>query len=214
MMRTALIYHDNKDHTTYFMGSIAQAPGISASVLWDKLGLDRQAFCKTFDLSIFPDRSICAVDMDESRIDTLEPMDSMPDTCLVIETPKGLRRIEIPDIGDISAALRMRDYDLWYNLRLRDVVRVTPESYCPEFECDDFYEDRYAIRVDTNAKFESYNTFGSFQKALEVAKRLHDTRPNCICNAKSHVLIIRNRLYAGRTEGSEIIWRDGIFLDA
>lgn len=213
MMRTALIYHDNKDHTTYFLGSIAQTPGISASVLWDKLKLDRQAFCKTFDLPVFPDRSIFAIDIDADRIRELEPADIIPDVYLVFNTPNGIRQIAIPDIGDVFTALCMCNYDLYCNIRFIDVICIDESNPgYREFEFDDYYEDKYAVRVDTDAKFESYNTFSSFQKAKEVAERLHNTRPDYICRGDSHVLIIHSRLYAGRTEEVRFLWKDGVFL--
>lgn len=213
MTSTALIYHDTRDHTTYFLGSIAETPGISVPELVYRLGLDKDILCKTFDLPVFPDKNLYAVSMTDDLTHSLEPTDIIPDTYLVFETPNGIRQIAIPNIGDVPAALRMCNYDLYDNIRFKDVVRI--DSLNPgyrEFEYDDYYEDKYAVRVDTDTKFESYNTFGSFQKAKEVAVRLHNTRPDYICRGDSHVLIIHSRLYAGRTEEVRFLWKDGVFL--
>ena len=142
-------------------------------------------------------------------------MDYLPDSYLVFETPAGIRQIDIPDIGNVPAALRIRNFDLYENLRFKDIICVkqTNPGY-PEFRYGDYYKNVYAVRIDSDMKFEAYNKFDSFQRAKEVAERLHNTRPNHICNSDDHISIVYYRLYAGCVDKAKIIWRDGVFLDA
>ncbi len=215
MTTTALIYHDSRDHSTCYLGSVSGSPGISVSELMYKLGYDKELLCKTFDLPAFPDKSLYTVDSEDDPFCTLEPMDAIQDECLVFETPAGIRQIAIPNIGDTQAALRMCNYDLYENLRFKDIICVkqTNPGY-PEFRYGDYYKNVYAVRIDSDMKFEAYNKFDSFQRAKEVAERLHNTRPNHICNSDDHISIVYYRLYAGCVDKAKIIWRDGVFLDA
>lgn len=111
--------------------------------------------------------------LDPSCTEGLEMFDIFKEKWLVFQTPRGVRKLRIPDFKCIDKSVRIRRPALIGDLRLDDIIGTTGrEINVTEYSDEDYIMEKFAVEMDAGDRVISWGSFDSFRLATSCVTNL------------------------------------------
>lgn len=151
-MITALIYNDQSNDCTYYLGAErSEAAHLISLKIMRALHQDAVDKLRAELSQEWDEDNLSAVWYDPRLIRAPSVGECIPDIYVTVETARGPRWIAVPDIGDLIDGIRLRDYGLFDAIDGEDILDISEtRPTCPEYSSDDLTCEVYSVRIVTH----------------------------------------------------------------
>lgn len=163
---TTLIFEDHLTHTTFYLGQAVSEEILPVCKLVSMLGLTDKTFRK-FGSKI-PWGDLHSMVLDPSYTKGMEMFNVFKEKWLVFQTPRGVRKLSIPDIGCTEKAIYLRRPELLNDLRLDDIIGETAHTLdITDYSYDDYIIEKFAVEMDSGDRIISWGKYDTFKLAVK-----------------------------------------------